>query len=231
MRNARITTFGLALAAVFAMAVIASATASAKTARPEIVNKEGKTPTKTGFTATSGASKFETKSGEAISCKADTDKGKLTGPSTDEAEIKFTGCTAVGGLLKCKTKGAAAGEIVNKVTSALVWLNKTEESEPGEDLNLPETLTIECTGLASETLKVKGSTLCPVAPFKTLSTTGTITCKETKGVQSFTKYFLEGKEVTDITETEGSGTKSFKFEQSGLESTDSLTYEEEVEIV
>ena len=41
---------------------------------PEIVNKEGKTPVKTGFTSTSGASKFETKSGESVKCKADTVK-------------------------------------------------------------------------------------------------------------------------------------------------------------
>jgi hypothetical protein len=227
VRNRNITTIALVIVAALAMSVAAAATASAKTAMPEIVNKEGKTPTKTSFTSTSGASTLETLSGNAVKCTADTDKGKLTGPSSDETEVKFTGCSASFGL-KCET-GSTSGEIVLKANSELVWLNKAEETEPGEDLSLPSNLTIKCTAL--ETLTVKGSTICAISPFKTLSKTGTITCKQAKGKQEPSVYFLEGKEVKDITETEGSGLESFKFEQSGLASTDSLTYEEEVEII
>jgi hypothetical protein len=229
MRNMRITTMGLALVAVFAMSAITAATASA-TAMPEIVNKSGVTPTKTGFKSTSGASEFETKGGHVIKCKEDTDTGKLTGPSSDEATITFTGCsTTVILTLKCNSEGAKEGEIILKVTSELVWLN-SGLTEPGEDLALPSAgLTIKCT--SSETLKVKGSTVCPISGYKALSVKGTITCEQSKGVQKFTKYFLEGKEVTDITETEGTGLIKFGFEQSGLKSTDTLTYEEEVEII
>lgn len=230
MRNLRVKALVLTLVAVFAMSAVASATASAGT-MPEIVNKEGKTPVKTGFTSTSGASKFETKSGESVKCKADSVKGKITGSSSDEATISFTGCTAVGGLLKCKSKGAGSGEIVLKIASELVWLNKNETEDPGEDLNLPEVLTIECTGLASETLKVRGSTICPITPFMKLGTTAVLTCKQKGGIQEPTSYFLGGSEIKDITETEGTGAKKFAFEQSGLESTDTLTFEEEVEIV
>ncbi|MGP0100920.1 MAG: hypothetical protein ACLPUT_04765 [Solirubrobacteraceae bacterium] len=230
MRNLRVGTMVLALVAVLAMSVVTAATASAKTTMPEIVNKSKETPKKTGFTSKSGASEFETKGGHVIKCKEDSDTGKLTGPSSDESTIKFTGCSTTFILtLKCNSEGAKEGEIVLKVTSELVWLNKTEESEPGEDLQLPSTLTIKCT--SSETLHVKGSTVCPISGFKVLSTTGTITCEQSKGVQKFTKYFLGEKEVTDLTETEGSGLISFGYEQSALKSTDSLTYEEEVEII
>jgi hypothetical protein len=231
MRSTRIITTVLTVMSVLAISIVGAATASAKTSMPEIVNKEGKLPTKTGFKGASGASSFETTSGEAVKCKEDKITGKLTGSSSDESSINFTGCTAASGLLKCKTKGAASGEIVLKVNSELVWLNKSEESEPGEDLALPSELTIECTGLLSETLKVKGSTLCPISGFKKLESKGTITCKQTKGVQEFTKYFLGGSEITDITETEGTGAKKFAFLQSGLASTDSIEYEEAVEII
>ncbi len=231
MRNTRISLIGLIIASVFVLGAVATATASAKTAMPEIVNKEGKTPTKTGFTSKSGASEFETKGGHVIKCKEDTDVGKLTSPFLDESTITFTGCsTTVIITLKCNSEGAKEGEIVLKVMSNLVWLNKSEESEPGEDLALPEAgLTIKCT--SSETLKVKGSTLCPISGFKTLSSTGTITCEQSKGVQKFTHFFLEGKEETDKTETEGTGLIKFGFEQSGLKSTDTITYEEPVEII
>ncbi len=228
MRNMRIKMFGLALVAVFAMGAVASATASALPTLPQLVNKEEKPLVKTGFTGTSGASKFETKSGESVKCKADTIKGKITGLSTDEAEIKFTGCTAVSGLLKCKSKGASSGEIVLKIASTLVWLNESKE-EPGEDFYLPALLTIECTGMASETLEVEGSTLCPTT--KALSKTATIKCKETKGVQEWTEYEMEGKKFLDITKTKGSGAKTFPFEQSALEDEDTLTFEEEVKII
>jgi hypothetical protein len=195
---------------------------------PYLLNSSLGVPAKSLFTGTSKESVFETKSGESVKCKADTVMGNLTGASTDEAEVKFTGCTAVGGLLKCKTTGSASGEIVLKENSRLVWLNEAKQ-EPGEAFSLPSTLTIECTGLASETLEVRGGTIC--ATTKALSKKATVTCKQTKGVQEPTEYELGGSKFKLITETEGKGTKAFPFEQSGLNSTDELEFEEEVEVV
>jgi hypothetical protein len=223
--STRIKMVGLALAAVFAMSAIAAASASA--ALPELVNKEGKELVKKGFVSTSGTSVFETKSGEKVTCKADTDKGEITGPKTDKAKITFTGCEAFG--LKCNSKGAKAGEIILEVTSKYFYINK-EKHEVGILLTLTAELTIECT--AFQKLKVKGSTFCAVSPVNKLSTGGTITCKQTKGVQEPTELINEagGKEKAPITETKGEGLKSFAFEQSGLTSTDTLTFEEEVEL-
>ena len=226
MNRLRIGPMALALIAVFAMSLAASATASA--ALPELVNKEGKEVVKKKFTGkASGTSTFETKSGEAVKCTGSTTKGEVTGLKTQSVENKFTGCSAVSGLLKCKTKSAAAGEIVLKVNAKVVYLSESAKTV-GIDLALPETLTIECTGLLSETLKVKGSTPCPTTT--ALSKKSTLTCKETKGKQEFTEYEEGGVKVKDITETEGSGTKKFAFEESGLTSTNELEFEEEVEI-
>ncbi len=230
MRSMHIRTFLLTLVAAFAMTAVASATASAAlTLYPTLLNSAGEPVVKAGFKGTSGASTFETLSGEAVKCKADTINGHITGLSTDLAEIDFTGCTAAAGLLKCKSQGAAtAGLILLHVDSLLVWLND-ETGLAGEDDFLLSNLTINCTGLLGETLEVRGSTLCPTT--SALSSKATITCTQTKGVQSWTEYLmLGGPKVKAITETEGKETKVFAFEQSGLTGTDELTFEEEVMI-
>lgn len=233
MENMRIRTILLALVAVLAVSAAAAATASAALPLlPILLNKSNTELVNKKFTGTSGESVFETKSGEKITCKADKITGSITGLSTDEAEIKFTGCTAkVLITLKCKSSGAATEEIVLKVTSLLVWINVAKE-EPGEDDILPSGgITIECTSaLGNETLKVKGSTICPTT--KDLLVKATITCKATKGKQEPTEYEMEGGgKIKNITETEGSGTKKFAFEESGLTGTDSLEFGEEVQIL
>lgn len=228
----RIRTILLAFVAVLAMSAVASATASAALPLlPILLNKSNTELVKKLFTGTSGESVFETKSGEKVKCKADKIMGNITGLSTDEAEIKFTGCTATVLItLKCKTPGAAAEEIVLKVTSLLVWINVAKE-EPGEDDILPSAgITIECTSsLANETLKVKGSTTCPTT--KDLLVKATITCKATKGKQEPNEYEMEGGiKFKSFTETEGTGAKKFGPEESGLTGTDSLEFEEEVQV-
>jgi hypothetical protein len=219
MRNARIRTVLLAIVAVFAMSAIASATASA--ALPEQSPATGK------FTGTSGASTFETKSGEKVTCKEDKISGESTSVKTSTSKITFKGCEAFG--LKCNSSGAGSGEIVLNVTGLLVYISETEK-KVGLINTLTAELTIKCT--AFQTLKVKGSTLCPITPVNTKTKTYSVVCTEVKGVQQPTEYFNEKKEKVKapITETKGEGLKSFAFEQSGLAGTDSLTFEKEGEI-
>jgi hypothetical protein len=226
MKDMRFKALGLALVALFMIGSVASATASASL--PELVNKEGKELVKKKFTGkATGTSTFETKSGEAVKCKAGTTAGEVTGLKTQTVENKFTGCTAGAGLLKCKTPGAAAGEIALKLNAKVVYLSESAKTV-GVDLVLPGTIAIECTGFGSETLHVKGSTLCTTTT--ALSTKATIACKQTKGKQEFTEYEEGGVKIKAITETEGTGIKNFPFEESGLSSTNELTFEEEVEI-
>ncbi len=63
MRSTGIKMFGLALVAVFAMSAVVASVASA--ALPE------QTPATGLFSGTSGASTFETKSGEKVKCRVD----------------------------------------------------------------------------------------------------------------------------------------------------------------
>ncbi len=210
----RIRMIGLALVAVFAMGAIVASAASA--ALPEQLPATGT------FTGTSGASTFETKSGEKVKCTSDTIAGEITGAKTSKSKITFKGCEAFG--LKCNSSGAASGEIVLNVTGELVYIMKATK-EVGLLNTLTAELTIKCS--AFQTLKVKGSTLCPITPVNVKTTKYKVVCKETKGVQEPVNY-EPGSELikAPITETKGEGLKSFAFEQSALTGTDELTLPE-----
>jgi hypothetical protein len=213
MRSTRIRIVGLALVAMFAIGAVVATAASA--ALPE------QTPTTGTFTGTSSASTFETKSGEKVACKEGSVSGESTGAKTSKSTITFKGCEAFG--LKCNSSGAASGTIVLNVTGLLVYTSETEK-KVGLINTLTAELTIKCT--AFQTLKVKGSTLCPITPVNTKTKAFSVVCKETKGVQEPTEYFNEKKEKVKapITETKGEGLKSFAFEQSGLSGTNSLNF-------
>lgn len=221
VRNKHIGLGLLALVAAVAFSAVAVISASAATLEPG-----GE------FKIASKSSTFETKGGEKLTCKEATGSGKTSGTKDDTAEVKFKKCTA--SVLECQT-GTTKGEIVLKETSELVDINKSK-SEVGIILALPEPLAIECTGISKEKLKVRGATLCPVTPVGSPSKEFKVTCKEKKGVQEPTEYENEkGEKVkSPITETEGKGegigTKTFSYEQSALEGTDTLTFETTGEI-
>jgi hypothetical protein len=221
----RIRTIGLALVAAFALSAIASATASA--ALPEIVNKEGKTLVKNKYTSKSGKATLETGKNGAVICSASTDKGETTGVKTGVSTVTFTGCESTG--IKCSSSGAKSGEIVSKATSQVVYeLNSKKEKEAAL-LLVAEEATIKCS--AFQTLKVKGSVLGLLSPINKLSKELTLTFLQTKGAQASTEYGNEGEEMKKaVTETKGEGLKTFAFEPSGLETVDTLTFEEEVEV-
>ncbi len=233
MRDIHVKTLGLVVVAAFATSAIASATASARL--PELLNSAGLAPVKKRFTGTSTESTLEARSGANVKCKGDTITGKVTGLKTAEAELVFTGCTTAAGLLKCKSAGANSGEIAAKVDSTLVYIDKAKK-EVGLLSALVGVLTIECTGLLSETLKVRGNLICPIAPVNKLGINLTVTCKATKGVQEVTEDEVEGeseivKTETNALEVKGEGSESFGWELAGFTSTETLTFEEEVHIL
>ncbi len=210
----RIRMIGLALVAVFAMSAVVVSAASA--ALPEQLPATGT------FSGTSGASTFETKSGEKVKCTSDAITGEITGAKTSKSKITFKGCEAFG--FKCNSSGAASGEIVLNVTGELVYIMKATK-EVGLLNTLTAELTIKCS--AFQTLKVKGSTLCPITPVNVKTTKYTVACKETKGVQEPVNYEPASALVkAPITETKGEGLKNFAFEQSALSGTDTLTLPE-----
>jgi hypothetical protein len=91
--------------------------------------------------------------------------------------------------------------------------------------------TIEC---LAEKLKIRGGALGVVSRVDELVTppeTSGLTFTQSKGVQNPTEYENEkGEKVKFILEVKGEGLKNFGFEQAGLESTDSLTFEEATEV-
>jgi hypothetical protein len=115
IRMKHIKIIGLALVAVFAISVAASATASAalpellKSGGGELVNKTITTKSKTGESP-----KLEAKSGNTVICTSDTSTGKAEGTKkVKEVVVTFKGCeaTILGSKEKCNSTGKAAGEI------------------------------------------------------------------------------------------------------------------------
>jgi hypothetical protein len=212
VRNIRILTVAAALASVFAFSAVATAAAA----------ELEQVPGKGTFTIESSKSVFETHSKEKVTCSKDKGSGKLTGPKTDESETTFEKCTGPLGVT-CTGEGDSSGDIVTPIHSELVWLSKSKK-EAGEKLELAKEITIKCSFVS---LKVKGATLCPVKPTNEKTKKVEIVCTQSAGKQSNTEYENEaGEKKTAKTETnKGSG-----FEESGLQSTETLSLAEEGEI-
>jgi hypothetical protein len=218
MRNTRIRTLGLALVAVFALSVVTAATASALPTLPELVNSKGEALVKKKYKSTSGKSTLENTKSEKITCKEDTDEGETTGLSTSTSTVKFKGCESSG--VSCKTSGASSGEIVTSAKGTLEWINEKEQ-EVGLLLET-EKKTITCLIIKKE---VEGSVLGIMTPVNKLVTppeTFSLAFKQKKGVQEPSEYEMEGKKVKVKTTTNGV--------ESGLETTDALTFEEAAEL-
>jgi hypothetical protein len=98
----------VAMVAVFALSAIIATAAQA--ANPKI---EGSPVEFTG----SGSSSKLTAGSHEITCTANTTKGSVKSSGEEgEDTTKFTSCTTEAGATKCKTEGAAAGEIVLPAT-------------------------------------------------------------------------------------------------------------------
>jgi hypothetical protein len=175
---------GLALLAVCAMTAVATATASA--ALPEF--------SKTGATVTGkavGGTTLETKKGTKVTCTGGTTSaGTVASEKTiTKSKITFTGCKSSG--FACTTEKAKEGELItNAVVGKLGYINAAKK-EVGL-LIAPEAeggnfITFNCVGSLIKTV-VTGSVICPIGKVNTLTTTFTLACKQTKGIQSVLKF-------------------------------------------
>ncbi len=166
----------------------------------------------------------------------------------------------LGVKLPCKsvTPGApagAAGEIAtNVLKSTLYYIKGTHATTKEVAIGLePETAALftefKCEGSGvTELIKVgnkagsgKGSLVCPITPTNTPGTKYTLACKQKSGVQEPTEYEKETspesgtwEKVVDYLESEatctGFGCTKYTWQQSGQESTDSITTAETGEI-
>jgi hypothetical protein len=210
-------------------------TTANETRKPRVRGPKGGALTKKSFTGTSGATTIETKEGSQLTCTADTGKGEASAESTGTTKLTLTGCQAFGE--KCRTSGAAEGEVVLSANYKLAYTNGAED-EVGLVLELTEA-TIECgakncEGKAAQTLKLRGAVIGAATPINeevAPPSKFAIAFSQTKGTQKPTEYEKEeGAKTKAILELSGSGKKAFGFEQTGLASTEELLFEETAEI-
>jgi len=228
MNNVRgFKAWGLALVAMLLFSGIAAASASA--AKPEFKSPGG-FPVK--FSATSGAGKLETVAGRTVNCKSDTASGEVTGAKTvGNVVVKFNECTTVafGITFNCGTI------TTNTLKAEPNYLtNPNSATEVGLDLK-PVTGTeftkFTCTSpFGNETLAVAGSVVGKITPVNSLTKTFTLAFAQTAGKQKYEGYFVGTTFTKDTLETTGSGLQAFGPEQSGIEGTDTVTTEKEVEL-
>lgn len=191
------------------------------------------------FTTTNGESLLETAAGRLVKCKASKGEGEIS--STTELKnivVKFTGCKGKISTLEgpCKSSGAAAEEIVtNKIKGSPVYLNKSKKeaglvAEPQEAGALYA--EFKCESIVTETVKVKGTTLAALTPINKGTTLFTLLAKQEKGKPNPSLYENEeGEKVKVKQETKGEGFVVFGYEESALESTQTMTTAGEVEVV
>ncbi len=182
------------------------------------------------FTSTSGKGVLETLKGHTIKCSADTDKGEVTGPKlVAKVVVTFTGCKASVLTEPACESGSTSGTIETKALMGTLGYIKAK-TEVGVLLQGESSATsaeFHCeTLLGTENIVVTGSVICHVAPLNELKTTGTLTCKQKKGMQEPTKF--EGGPESVLTTT-ATGPEEFK-EESAEEITDTMTFSEALEI-
>lgn len=218
-----------------------------KECKTESVTKEGEFELeqteliKKGITSTSGAGTLETAGGTKVKCTADSDVGTASGTKkVVKVVVKFTGCTSTLGV-KCTTEKAAAGEIITeelegeigyiskaaKTVGLDLWpSSRTAAEKKNHEFKKLEAKFV-CAGFI--TSEVRGSIIGKVTETNKKTTKLTLTyVKGAKaGEQELKK--LEGVEgeVEDVLESSLNGGA---FEKSNEETTDTNTYEEEVEL-
>jgi len=210
-------------------------TAANEKIAPRQQGKGGEPELKAGFTSKSGASTLEATGGTKISCSGGNGTGKATGTSEGTANLTLTGCEGFG--VKCRTAGEAQGTIALTAKYLVVFVKETESEELGVVLKFNEA-TVECgtvcPKMTNETVHLRGSAVGLTTPVNKEITTGEVAkvvFSQSKGIQSPIEYVNgEGEKVSAKIELNGSGTKTFGFEQAGLADTDELTFEETVEL-
>ncbi len=179
------------------------------------------------FTSSSGASTLETVSKVKVKCKADTNKGEITGPNSVSVVVSFTGCEAKGGIM-CNSPNGVAGEIVTTTLSGtLGYLVNPEIKEVGLDLSSPAGAVLaEFTCGAALRAIVTGSVIGQITPVNKLLLPPKhfmLKFKQKKGKQAITHLF--GGPI-DVLMTSFGG----PFEESGLNSSDNVSFAAPVEI-
>lgn len=217
MKHFRI--MAMALFAIFAIAAVGAATASAE--NPEILpNPTSKAPLT--FTGTGSKGKLETVGGLTIICSGVSSSGSFTSANLGTGTITFTGCKESKTGAACNTSGDAKEVILTPGDIHLVDYKVGSVLSLGVVVKLTSNLVIKCSLLTDE---VKGAAMGALTGITsgTKTKTGTLSYKETKGVQELKKCeldkaFCEGKEYFLEAKL------GEKFEQAAEETEVALTF-------
>jgi hypothetical protein len=208
----RFRLIGVALLAVFAMSVVASATASAVEFLPtKGVKILGK--------ATSKAI-LETLGGTKVECSGGSSEGEISGPVTvSKVKITFTGCKS--SFFACESAKAGKETIVtHEITGTLGIINE-KPLEAGilfATTKAGDFFTeFDCAGGIVKN-KVLGRVICAIAEINKSLEKFTLTCKQKGGDQTI-KRFVGGAEDEVLLTSINGGTE----ESSGEEATAEIT--------
>jgi hypothetical protein len=218
----RIRVIGVALVAVFAMSVGASAAIGHPSAF-----KTGTFPVT--FTGKGGVAKFESAGGSKIECKESKSKGEVKGELEASVTIEYKGSCAISGILK--------GTCVEPIkTSELLAQPGDELSAAGTELPAGQKFTSKAKagGLIAEPecagtkIKVEGNLVCENPEPNKLQTTGKVVCAQVKaGEQKFTAIKIGTK--ARETKLELVATAIFLKEKDAQTTTEELTFTAPVE--
>lgn len=269
MKRMRIV--GLCLVAAFALSAIGAGSASALPEIGRCVSKAGgkytesncvtkssskvpgtfefvKNAIKKHFSAASGEAKLQGATGTEIKCSASSSTGEFlekgATPSTKEVTnvvAKFNGCELPAFGVECKSKGAAAGEILTtKLKGKFAYTSgkKTPAVKVNESLapivkkhgftefECPAVGVVVYVGEGPE--KGHETILGNVTPLNTMAATGSLNYEGSGGKQN--PNFVEGKAtVIDNLESSLSGPKG-TFERSDQVQSNTVTFEEALEV-
>jgi len=181
------------------------------------------------FSSVSGPGILEPASALAgkITCESDTDEGRITGPKeVGHVFVHFHKCKSSSTGKECETTGAGAGQInTNEVKGALGYVKKGAPVEVG--LRLEPTVTgglfakFSCSGI---TVEVRGAIIGQAEPLNKMSKSGKVIYKQTGSSQAIKKF--EGGAEEILESNFGLG-----FEKSGLETEDTIEFQDDTEIV
>jgi hypothetical protein len=212
---------GITVATLLALTALGTTiAASASAALPEF--EPGGTKGEK-LTMTSGTATFDADDQSESVCESDQGSGEFIGTSKKEVLLTFdfAGCT-VFGIIGGHSLGDRERVILAHFTGVLCYLNKTKK-EVGIKLALPSSgIHIE---VAGKLLIVTGTAIGLVKPVNTKSKTGEIILKQSGDVQEFTKCEGGSEETLKTAENEGTAV------QTSLQTTDTVTYEKEVELL
>lgn len=236
-----IRALGLALVAVFLLGAVTAGSASAS--QPKFEPESKTFPV--SFSASGSGGRLETVGGTEVKCTGTS----VTGAEiSDEKKVKkivitYTGCTAFFGLASCTTSGKASGTIVtNELEGELVYIGASK-NEAGIAFSPTAGKTkgtaFATFGCGGTTVSVKngtndGGVVCKISPLNTFTTTSTLTCSQTKGVQNPSSYWNPSgcAALEDFLESEGkNGIAPFALQKSGIEGSATVTTTSKVKIV